>query len=486
MIRQVKRRRGKSALARESRRKARHKTGQARVSPQLVQVTEEYSYVRSLGRWRPEPSFETGVGTISISTSIDDDASLAKPGRLDVRSLQLVDSNEAPITGSFLHFHNHGRTDLERVIAAEGGFDSLKLEAPVGIGRPEEQPPELGLQKSHRLTSYTIEQPTRLPIEAALNIAEGDPGHASLGHDLYFLVDIKLYLPNVGARPTPRIGGIEIDWPWLTDADTALRVWQITRPDYENPQGFEIERFGPKLETSYDVTTGAIVCEPRSEQDSYLADSDRPDGHEIPFFYSMLIKPNRPLQLIDDFSLTARVAVTVNSLISGTEIGLHDATGYRDESTRIRRVSLLRASIELDLDRAMSRRLLEQRNALVFRGVQPSPEVTKTIEATVLACGYQLDEESNRDGHEFDRTIVAARSVAGKRVELFLTAIGQHRDVHRTLRDAGGPRLREVLKAGDVDIELLGRTRGDHRLLTAEMNMLHASLRSRLSTFVEA
>lgn len=489
LIRQLKRARGKATLSTESRRHAKKKTGQARISPQFVQVTEEFRYARSTGALQPESDFRDGVGTISVVTSIDDQRSLTTPGRMDLRALQVASPGRPRIFGSFLTFHNHGRTDLEHLVAEKGGFDSIGLESPVGAGRPVGQAAELGLLRSHQWAKYRIEQPTRLPIEAALGVAEGQPASDDLGHNLYFLLDVKLYLPNVGHSPKPRIGAIELDWPWMAESGGSVGIWKIRRDDYEKPGGFDdIKVLWPVPDTTFDTTKPAIVCRPaRGRESSFSRDADR-RGRELAYYYSILIEPKRPLHLIGKGALTAKLSVTFDSLLSGTEVHLHHSNGYVDESTEITTTTSLRAEVKLDLVQAMPRRLSDHRNILRFPGVQPSAEVIDTIRSAVVSCGYELAANNGSDNGRtgFNRRIEATRLVAGTSIEIALLVEGRRRMVNRTLRGAGGPRLREEVAAGDVDIELFGTAEGDHCLLTSEMNTLHASLRSRLSTFVEA
>ena len=80
----------------------------------------------------------------------------------------------------------------------------------------------------------------------------------------------------------------------------------------------------------------------------------------------------------------------------------------------------------------------------------------------------------------------ATRLVEGELVQIKMLIEGDERKVDRTLRGSGGPKLQEELEAGDVTITFRGDIEGDHRLLTGEMNTVHASLRSRLATFAEA
>ncbi len=489
LIRQMKRSRAKNWLSIESRRHAKHKTGQARVSPQLVQVTEEFSYRQSLGQWRPDPAYPTGRGRVSVITSIDDQESLKVPGRIDLRALQLAGLSE-PTAGSFLTFHNHGMTDIEQLIAAETGFDSLKLRLPAGAGRPAGQAPELGLKNSHQRAAYRVDQPSRQPIEAVLTVAEGEPPDPSLGHNLYLLLDVRLYLPNMGHQPHPRIDAVELNWPWLAESAEAIDARKITRTDYENPTGFQnIEVDSDLLDTSYDTTKQAIVCRPRGWNESRFEHRPEAGGKEMGFFYSLLIEPKRPLQLINDYSLRARVAVTFDTLLSGTEVRLHRPTGYLDESTTIQTTTSLRALVDLDLEQSMSQRLSEQRNRLRFPGVLPSGTVNDAIRATVLSCGYRIkadDLQSPADDRStFGGRIWATRLVEGNSIEVGLRVRGRFRRVDRMLR-AGGPRFTEELSAGDVQIDLYGNAEGNHRLLTEELSGLHSNLRTRLSTFVEA
>ncbi len=489
--RQMKRTRAKTTLAMESRRHAAKKTGQARISPQFVQVTEDYRYRQSVGRWQPVKGYESGLGTISVATSIDAKESLATPGRLDLRALNLVDPDRPQTAGSFLTFHNHGLTDLERLIAVAGGFDSVELRAPAGAGRPSGQAPEVGLRKSHQRTTYRVEQPSRLPIEADLVIAEGKPDHPTLEHKLYLLLDVKLHLPNVGHEPTPRLLGVEFDWPWLAEADDSIAIRTFRRRDDESPRGFDNIDVGPGLlAATYDTSSQAIVCWPNTPEEGRFVERSGSGDKELAYLASLLIEPKRPFQLIDTRVLKARVWATFDSLLSGTEVRLHHATGYLDESTPVDTATSLRADIELDLEQAMAKRLSEQRNLLRFPGVLPSDNVVETIRATVLSCGYRLLTDDLRgrgdDGPGFGGRIRARRLVEGTSIDVVLQVGGRNRRVDRTLRGAGGPRLKEELEAGDVDIELHGSAEGNHRLLTSEMNTLHANLRSRLSTFVEA
>lgn len=489
LIRQMKRTRAKNWLSIESRRHAKHKTGQVRVSPQLVQVTEEFSYRHTDGRWQPDSPATSGRGRVSVITSIDDQESLKTPGRLDLRALQLAEFNE-PSTGSFLTFHNHGMTDIEQLIAAETGFDSLRLRLPPGAGRPAGQPPELGLQNSHQLANYRVDKPSRAPIEVLLSMAEGEPPLPRLGHGLYLTLDVRVYLPNMGRRPQPRIDVVELNWPWLAEPNEAVEVRRITRADYERPTGFQNITVGPDpLLTTYDTTQKAVVCRPQGWRDSHFDHDEAAGGSGLAFYYSLLIDPKRPLQLINGKELRAKVGVTFDSLLSGTEVRLHHSTGYLDEDTRVETTTSLRALVELDLERAMSKRLSELRQRLRFPGVQPSGTVIDAIRATVLSCGYRPKDDALQvptdDQSSFGGLLRATRLVEGSTIEVVVRVRGRFRRVDRTLR-AGGPRFTEELLAGDVQIDLYGTAEGSHHLLTAELNNLHANLRARLSTFVEA
>ncbi|MEM9564489.1 MAG: hypothetical protein AAGA93_17835 [Actinomycetota bacterium] len=447
-------------------------------------MIEDYRYVRRDGRWRPEVEHPAGVGTISVPTSIDDDASLAKPGRLDVRSLQIIGADRSPILGSFMSFHNHGRTDLADIVTnGGGGFDSIELEAPAGVGRPERQAADRGLERSHHLSRYRIDQPARHPIEIMIGVVEGEPPHDELTHGRYFLIDVVLHIPDIGLQAPPRLESIEFGWPNLTETDTSMRIWSIERPDLPGRLGFNITRFLTPLRTDYDTTRQTITCSAPAELDRWFRQRDHRAGHEVTYVSSVLVEARRPVQLVDRSSIDVRVLVGLDALLSGTEIRLHDATGYRNDSTPLETASLLRAAIEVNLEEATAFRLTEQRNSLHFRGVQPSLDVIDTIAATIASCGYHVDVTD--DGHGFDRTITATRVVGGTTVQFDVTVQGHHRTVRRTLKDGGGPRLREELDAGDVDVEVVGFTSGDHRRLTVEMNALHASLRQQLSALVE-
>lgn len=462
---------------------------QVRISPQRVEVIEEYAYTRSDGRWLPAADARKGKGTISVVTSIDDNASLALPGRLDLRSLQFIDLGGHPTNGSFLAFHNYGMSTLEPLIHEANRFDALKLATPEGAGRPPDVEADKGLERSHQFWSYEVNQPARHPIDVVLAVAEGQPPTGGLGYQSYLLVDITLRLPNTGRPPEPRIGSIEFDCPRLTDPSQSMEVRRVERSDHLSPRGLHrIQDASVAFATTYDTTKQAIVCRPTDRSHSYFKLDERVGGSELTYFCSLLIEPKRSLQLLLGRSLSCRVGVTFGSLLSGTQVGLHHATGHRDDETPIRAATLVKAAVDLDLDRAMSRRLFEHRSNLRFPRIFPSSQVLDGIRESIRSTGYRVEvdklQAADQDGAVFGGGLKASRLIEGTPIEMAAFVKGRTRQVERTVRLDGRPRLKEQLEAGDVEIELYGNVEGNHRLLTSEMNALHANLRARLATFV--
>lgn len=461
---------------------------QVRISPQRVEAIEEFSYRRSEGKWRPAKDWQTGKGRISVVTSIDDQASLTTPGRLDIRSTQLLDWSDIPIAGSFLAFHNHGMTSLGPLIHEGNRFDAMKLLAP--DNRPPVDPPHRGLDHLHQSLSYDIEQPARHPIDVLLAVAEGEPRTGNLGHQVFLLVDISLRLPNTGRLPEPRIGSVEFLCPKLIDPSQSLQVRRVERRDHLSPRGLHrIRDASVEFSTTFDTAKQAIVFRPANRADSYFRHDDQVGGGDLTYFCSLLIASKRPLRLLLGDLLTCRVGVTFGSLLSGTEISLHHATGHRNRDTPIRSATVVKAEVELDLERAMSRRLFEHRSVLRFPRVLPSSRVLDGIRDSVRATGYRVEidklKDADEDGALFSGGLKATRLIEGTPIEMAAFVRGRTRRVERTLEGTGLPRLREELEAGDVEIELYGNVEGDPGLLTSEMNAIHANLRGRLTPFAE-
>lgn len=491
---------GERSVSLEAKRYSRAKTGQARVSPEAVEVREEFRYNYSLGKWQPAPGFEKGLGSISILTSTADRQSVDSAGRRDIKLLDDSHPDRATTIGSTLVFGNHGMTDLEGLLAARGAFDSLQLNMPLSPALPEHGPLMGGVSAIRESISYQIEQPDRLPIESVVSMVEAVPPNNSLGHTLFLILTVRLHLPDSGLLLQPRLESIELTWPWLTSTEDSVAVEMFRLRDYTRPDELEgnvIPDAGAALDTTYDTTQSSIVCRPLDISDGRFDQShsskitgapSKPDGREQSSYYSVLIVPNRPIQLINEYSITAGVTVGIESLLSGTALELYSANGYPDASTSVKKTTVLAAAVDMDLDKAMSQRSLAQRNVLKFPGVQPSNHVLETVMSTVISCGYRLADPAVQTRHDgsFGGLMEANRLVGGKRVKVRLDISGHARRVDRTLHGDGGPRLKEVIDAGDVDITLSGTAEGDFSLLTAEMNSLHANLRGRLSTFVEA
>jgi hypothetical protein len=462
---------------------------QVRVSPQRVEAIEEFSYTRSEGKWKPAQDWTKGRGKISVVTSIDDRASLTTPGRLDVRSTQLLGwTNEVRLDGSFLTFHNHGMTTLGPLIHSSNRFDAMKLLAP--DNRPPVDPPERGRDHLHQFLTYDIDQPARHPIDVVLAVAEGEPPTGGLGYQVYLLADISLRLPNTGRVPEPRIGSVEFPCPKLIDPSSSMQVRRVERRDHLSPRGLHrIRDASVAFSATYDTAKEAIVFRPTSPADSYFTHHDRAGGDDLTYVCSLLIEPKQPLrQLLGDL-LTCRVGVTFGSLLSGTQISLHHATGHRDNETPIRAATVVKAAVELDLERAMSRRLFEHRSVLRFPRVLPSSRVLDGIRDSVRATGYRVEidklHDADEDGALFGGGLKASRLIEGRPIEMAAFVRGRSRRVERTLEGNGLPRLREELEAGDVEIELYGNVEGDPGLLTSEMNAIHTNLRGRLTPFAE-
>jgi hypothetical protein len=207
---------------------------------------------------------------------------------------------------------------------------------------------------------------------------------------------------------------------------------------------------------------------------------EEPLGGEIRTFRSpeMVISIPKPGEIYWQHSLSGRVEVTINRLLSGMDARLFDATGKRYTRSTLKSSSVISSSFSLVLDDAFERRTLSPYQQLYFGEVIPSRMRIDDIITALRNRGFAVDV---LDDDPENCLLRAKRTNGPQNLELILFVRGQHFTTQRRRTVPGGLTYRSDVDSGELLIYVYGYLSRDSHPVIQEVNALRRALHERFN-----
>lgn len=445
-------------------------TAQIRARPTSVEIVERAAYRWELGQAQHADGQVMGTGRLVTRTAGWHQDSMPRPAISDLERLERLGAPDGiRPTHGFLALHNHQLTDLEATLGPRFGHGTVALELPDGGPGPATAVLRSGKVDATTTIDYKLRRPDIVPITCDVTVVDNPEFKR---HGLALVYDVRVTLPinRPHEPPPPRFERLSIEWPRRVHADDSIEAWWL--PDLVS------------LPVHYDASRGRITC---GAFRGGWRPTESPGGDTTTYEISIATVLNRPLQLTDAPLSTVELVVAVDGyLLSGLDVMVFSADGTKPTLPPVRPTrTVLEATVTFDMSKAMVGREVTYEHGLKFRGIRPTDEVLRRIQSSLHSCDYPSVLAA-----EFDASLEAVfetdKMVGGRKLELTVHVKAIRRTISRTNETAGGPTLRERVKAGDLDITIRGSIESDHRALAHELNELHHELRRALHSFVEA
>jgi hypothetical protein len=193
----------------------------------------------------------------------------------------------------------------------------------------------------------------------------------------------------------------------------------------------------------------------------------------------MTLSISNPGELYKRETLSGRVEVTVNRLLSGMDARLYDATGKQCPPWRpeLKLKSIVTSEFSLPLYDAFAQRTMSPYQWLYFDEVIPSE---MRIDDIVMALRNRGFGVVARDGANPENCSIVAERVHGPdRLRLDVYIRGERYKARRERSVPGGMTYRTAVDSGDLRIYVYGSLRAESKPVVREINALRRGLRER-------
>jgi hypothetical protein len=471
-----------------------------------VLVEERYSYEQMISR-NPSIGRSAGVassGSIEVVTPYDGYTHFTRDAVADV-CRRLPEQSEFDVEAVIGHLVlvGHHDTDLAASLSLDGRFGAHRLAVPVRGPQLQGVDPLYSARYEHRFaTSYSParHRPVLVPIELDVGIADPDTIDGIMPTEQFktFADDDTVWLERVAdaikrfisfkpflqltitVRCTlpPRLNGHESSAPVVRSVAVTLPTqMSLARSSLELLVGGKRHDVQYRPESRHlewiNLNTAPVSSKP-----------DAPRRFETS---QMALRFHQPGELFLQERLKLKVDVEVpGELLSGTEIRLFDARGYRIPHTgsplTVR--SMVSTTCIVAMRETFGKRLGSAYQSFHFDEVVPDPlritDIRAALEDQRCTIDYEQTLTTGEGKRELLRHFLVAKRVDGPDVlTLYILVEGRRHVTQREARRPGGHRYTSKFDSGELWVYVRGQAPRDARTAVREINQLHLTLRER-------
>jgi hypothetical protein len=503
---------------------ARNRTGEptyARARVESVKIEEKYQYRQEISLNADVSAVGDPAGQIKIVLPYDGDEFFTRDGYADVGTARRggVTPADKAVVG-FLGLTDYEKTDLERSLELQGNYGSV----PIGVQLPGSGPNEIDqliIDNSECVISqdYRPEPLSILPVHVDMELDDPDTAEAperpqrTWGVDgiadllarllaridaigdaperrldfeqgLWLRVTVRLHLPRGQADGVEaKVSKVSMSWPTHTSLSSLrLHAGGGSTLQY-NP---EQEHDGRNGGLEWSDVPMALVREQRGQEsmrsDASEADDQDPETNKEPVTLTsgeMTLSIANPGDFYKQDTLSGRIEVTVNRLLSGMDARLYDAAGrrYPAQGSALKLTSVVTTEFSLSLYDAFARRAMSPYQWLYFDEVIPSSLRLDDIAMALRNRGFTVP--SVRDLDPAECCIRAHRVQGPDQLHLQVHVRGDRHKARRERSVDGVMTYRTAVDSGDLRLYVYGSLRGESKPVVQEINALRRALRER-------
>ena len=474
----------------------------ARARLESARIEERYRYRQDISLNAAIEIADEPDGKIELVLPYDGDKYFTRQAYRDVQRARNPGANPHALVG-FLTLTGYKDTDLNSLsdLWETPGSIPVKVRLPTSPGPGEADP--LIADNSTCVVSHDYHPsqsvgqlaPVRIDIavddpdtaEFSIQVARGEPGlarvlimrHVEFKPGLSLSMCVRLHVPRSlvdGAHA--EVSEVFIGWPTRTSLSSLElsiggQVHPLRyNPEWENPDSSEEnpDSFERKKKCGLEWWGIPMTLEPE------------PIGGDIRTFRSpqMVLSIPRPGEVYWQESLSGRVEVTINRLLSGMDARLFNATGNRCRRPVLEMESIVSSTFSLNLDDAFSWRTLSPYQQLYFGEVIPSKMRIDDIITALRNRGFEVDNPPP-DLNPESCLLTAKRTHGPKSLSLVLYVKGQHYQAERQRHVPGGLTYRSEVDSGELRIYVYGFLTRDSQPVVQEVNALRRALHERFN-----
>lgn len=486
----------------------------ARALPEAVRITETYSYQQIIARNSVQDAVGKPKGELKVTVAYDGQRSFAREAWLDVRQQGLqetADGQEQQALIGHLAFSNTGRTRLGQVVDLRGQFNTVPIQVPVAHPMLEHLDHLVdGQHVWEAKIEYAVDEPATWPIKVGLAVqdeaganpvfeearihsgspADSDLIKAAIRHlvnpqALMLLMRVKVNLPVgvMGEDLQPEISKVRVNWPRFTSL-SAFEVLNESKRDGDkrpNPLPHRFDAVNRALEWTKVAmsATGPATSTGMRNYDSPAMSLSIQVPTDLRIEYDEQRSP--PNDTLSE-ALTGEVQVEVPGwLMSGLQVRLFDGAGRLVEQPPLHLKTVLKTSFTVNLDDALTRRVLTPRLQLFFDQVIPDDLRMLDIRTALADRGFQIyqDEPISLPERDFGHYLLAMRTEGSDKLIMLVVVEGKTYTTRREARIPGQQRYTSVFESGALRVHMIGVLPSDGRALIREMNRLQQALHAR-------
>jgi hypothetical protein len=501
----------------------------ARAWLQSARIEERYGYRQEISLNADVRQAEEPTGLIKLVLPYDGDKYFTRQAYDDVGNARRdgASPTDKAIVG-FLALTDYEKTDLEGALNLLANYGSvpIRIDLPSSSGSGEADPLLTGNSASEISQDYRPEAPKILPVHVDIELDDPDIAESTgaaprrrSGTDgisdiearlaarvqviersperqldfepnLWLRVTVRLHLPRaqVGELEA-KVSKVFLSWPTHTSLTSlVLHSNGHAQLRYNPEQEHEGRKGG--LEWS-GVPMTPIGAQPAAkstynpddpEDESDDGESRDRSADDIVTLSSgeMTLSIAKPGELYKEESLSGRIEVNVNRLLSGMDARLYDATGRQCRSRRpdLKLKSIVTTEFSLPLYDAFARRMMLPYQWLYFDEVIPTQMRIGDIMIALRNRGFEAGVSSRTLNPE-SCLIMAHRVHGPDLLRLALYVKGERFTARRDRRVPGGMTYRTSVDSGELRLYVYGSLRAESGPVVREINALRRALRER-------
>ena len=465
----------------------------ARAWLESAKIEEEYHYSQEISLNASVRRSGDPAGKIKLVLPYDGDKYFTRQAHRDVSDAR--DDGAAPADEAlvgFLTLTGYEKTDLEGALGLQDTYGSVPIRVRLPCSPEEGQDDQLLTDLSACVVSHEYRPEVPRLVPAHIDIELDDPDTAGIRRremigkyperqldfepDLWLRMTVRLHLPLTQAEGAEaEVSKVFLSWPTHTSLSSltlraAGRVQLRYNPEREHEGrkgGLEWSSVPMTHEGSEPIAQRARTSE--SPDDDIVTLSSR----------GMTLAISKPGELYKRETLSGRVEVKVNRLLSGMDARLFDATGKQCRPRRpgLKLKSTVTTEFSLPLDDAFARRTLSPYQWLYFDEVIPSGMRIDDIVTALRNRGFKANEPHNADP---GNCLITAHLAHGPdRLWLDVYVRGEQHKTRRERSVQGGMTYRTAVDSGELRIYVYGSLRADSKPVVQEINALRRALRER-------
>jgi hypothetical protein len=499
------------------------RTTYARARVESVKIEEKYQYRQEISLNGDVSEVGDPGGQIKIVLPYDGDEFFTRDAYADVDTARrdgAVLTDKAVV--GFLALTDYDKTDLEGPLGLQANYGSVPI-AVLLPGRPgRDETDQLIIDNSECIISQeyrpqalrirpvhvdmelddpdTAEDPDRPQRPSEVDgIADllarlwerieaiGSAPERQLDFEpgLWLRVTVRLHLPRGQARDVEaKVSRVSMSWPTHTSL-SSLKLHADSRTGLQyNPEQEHDGRKGGLEWSDVPMTLVGQLHDPesvRSADDSEAEEEDPGIRKELVTLTSgeMTLSIANPGDFYKQDTLSGRIDVTVNRLLSGMDARLYDAAGrpYPARRSGLKLTSVITTEFSLSLYDAFVRRAMSPYQWLYFDEVIPSALRLDDIAMALRNRGFTVPSMRNPDPAE---CCIKAHRVQGPdllRLQVYVR--GERHKARRERSVDGVVTYRSAVDSGDLRLYVYGSLRGESKPVVQEINALRRALRER-------